>query len=79
MGSTPGYAGPSAARNSRSLLGRVITDDLFIYQVDLTGERFRLHPMFAAFLRARLKSAGGTQFRDAHLRAAAALQERGTS
>ena len=33
--------------------------------------------MFAAFLRARLKSFGGTQFRDAHLRAAAALRERG--
>ena len=59
------------------LLDRVITDDLFIYQVDLAGQRFRLHPMFAAFLAARLKSLGGTQFRDAHLRAAAALQERG--
>ena len=59
------------------LLGRVVADDLFIYQVDLTGERFRLHPMFAAFLRARLKSVGGATFRDAHLRAAAALQERG--
>ena len=67
----------SGQDDARGLLGRVITDDLFIYQVDLTGERFRLHPMFAAFLRARLKSAGGTQFRDAHLRAAAALQERG--
>jgi len=33
--------------------------------------------MFAAFLRARLKSLGGTQFQEAHLRAAAALQERG--
>ena len=33
--------------------------------------------MFAAFLRARLKSLGGTQFRDAHLRAAAALRDRG--
>jgi LuxR family maltose regulon positive regulatory protein len=59
------------------LLDRVVADDLFIYQVDRAGERFRLHPMFAAFLRARLKSLGGTQFRDAHLRAAAALQERG--
>ena len=59
------------------LLDRVITDDLFIYQVDPTGERFRLHQMFAAFLGARLKSLGGTQFREAHLRAAAALQERG--
>ena len=59
------------------LLDRVVADDLFIYQVDRAGQRFRLHQMFAAFLRARLKSLGGTQFRDAHLRAAAALQERG--
>ena len=55
----------------------MVADDLFIYQVDRAGERFRLHPMFAAFLRARLKSLGGTQFREAHLRAAAASQERG--
>ena len=67
----------SGQNDARGLLGRVITDDLFIYQVDLAGERFRLHPMFAAFLRARLKSLGGTRFRDAHLRAAVALQERG--
>ena len=67
----------SGQDDARGLLSRVIADDLFIYQVDLAGERFRLHPMFAAFLRARLKSLGGTQFRDAHLRAAAALQERG--
>ena len=59
------------------LLDRVVAGDLFIYQVDSAGERFRLHQMFAAFLRARLKSLGGTQFREAHLRAAAALQERG--
>ncbi len=59
------------------LLDRVVADDLFIYQVDRAGERFRLHQMFAAFLRARLKSLGGTQFREAHLRAAAALQKGG--
>ena len=59
------------------LLDRMVADDLFIYQVDRAGQRFRLHQMFAAFLRARLKSLGGTQFREAHLRAAAALQERG--
>jgi LuxR family maltose regulon positive regulatory protein len=59
------------------LLDRVVADDLFIYQVDPAGERFRLHQMFAAFLRARLKSLGGTQFQEAHLRAAAVLQERG--
>ena len=76
--STPSSARPSAARMTlRRLLDRVVADDLFIYQVDRAGERFRLHQMFAAFLRARLKSLGGTQFRDAHLRAAAALQERG--
>ena len=67
----------SGQDDARGLLGRVIAEDLFIYQAGLAGERFRLHPMFAAFLRARLKSLGGTQFRDAHLRAAAALQERG--
>jgi LuxR family maltose regulon positive regulatory protein len=67
----------SGQDDARGLLDRVVADDLFIYQVDLAGERFRLHPMFAAFLRARLKSLGGTQFRDAHLRAAAALRERG--
>jgi len=59
------------------LLDRVVAGDLFIYQVDRAGQRFRLHQMFAAFLRARLKSLGGTWFRDAHLRAAAALRERG--
>ena len=64
----------SGRDDAGQLLDRVIADDLFIYQVDLAGERFRLHQMFAAFLRARLKSLGGTQFREAHLRAAAALQ-----
>jgi LuxR family maltose regulon positive regulatory protein len=59
------------------LLDRVIAEDLFIYQVDTAGQRFRLHHMFAAFLQARLKSLGGASFRDAHLRAAAALRERG--
>jgi LuxR family maltose regulon positive regulatory protein len=67
----------SGRDDARQLLDRVVADDLFIYQVDRAGERFRLHQMFAAFLRARLKSLGSTQLRDAHLRAAAALQERG--
>ena len=67
----------SGQDDAGGLLDRVVADDLFIYQVDPAGQRFRLHQMFAAFLRARLKSLGGTQFRDAHLRAAAALQERG--
>jgi LuxR family maltose regulon positive regulatory protein len=67
----------SGRLDAARLLGRVIADDLFIYQVDPGGERFRFHPMFAAYLRARLKSLGGTQFREAHHRAAAALQERG--
>jgi LuxR family maltose regulon positive regulatory protein len=66
----------SGQDDARGLLDRVVADDLFIYQVDHAGERFRLHQMFAAYLRARLKSLGGTQFREAHLRAAAALQER---
>ena len=76
--STPSSARPLSGRDdARGLLDRVVAEDLFIYQVDRAGERFRLHQMFAAYLRARLKSLGGTQFRDAHLRAAAALRERG--
>jgi ATP/maltotriose-dependent transcriptional regulator MalT len=67
----------SGQDDARGFLNRVVADDLFIYQVDRAGERFRLHQMFAAYLRARLKSLGGTQFREAHLRAAAALRERG--
>ena len=49
--------------DARGLLDRVVADDLFIYQVGQAGERFRLHQMFAAFLRARLKSLGREQFR----------------
>ena len=64
----------SGQEDARQLLGRVVADDLFIYQVDAAGERFRLHQMFAAFLRARLKSMGGESFREAHLRAATALR-----
>ena len=67
----------SGQDDARGLLDRVVADDLFIYQVDSAGERFRFHQMFAAYLRARVKSCGGTSFREAHLRAAAALQERG--
>ena len=67
----------SGRDDARLLLDRVIADDLFIYQIDRAGERFRLHQMFAAFLRARLKSHGHPSFVEAHLRAAAALQERG--
>ena len=70
-------AAVSGQPDADRLLDRVIADDLFIYQVDTAGQRFRLHHMFAAFLRARLKSLGGASFRDAHLRAAAALRERG--
>ena len=66
----------SGQEDAGRLLDRVIADDLFIYQADSAGERFRLHQMFAAFLRARLKSLGGSQFRDAHLRAAAVLRGR---
>ena len=67
----------SGCDDAGRLLDRVVAGDLFIHQVDPAGERFRLHQMFAAFLRARLKSLDGAQFREAHLRAAAALQERG--
>ena len=67
----------SGRDDAGALLDRVVADDLFIYQVDRAGEKFRLHQMFAAFLRARLKSIDRAQFRESHVRAAAALQDRG--
>ena len=67
----------SGRDDAGALLDRVVADDLFIYQADRAGEKFRLHQMFAAFLRARLKSLDRAQFRESHLRAAAALQDRG--
>ena len=59
------------------LLSRIVADDLFISPIDETVERFRFHPMFAAFLRARLKSLGPRSFQETHLRALAQLWERG--
>ena len=55
------------------LLRRIVDDDLFIYQLDVAGERFRFHQMFAAFLRSRLKAQGRETFRAVHGRAAEAL------
>ena len=59
------------------LLSRVVADDLFISPTDEAVERFRFHPMFTAFLRARLKSLGPETFRETHLRALEVLRERG--
>ena len=66
--------GQSAAR---TLLADVIAHDLFIYQVDYAGERFRFHQMFAAYLRTRLKELGPPTYRQAHDLAGQALLERG--
>ena len=62
---------------ARSRLADIVANDLFIYQVDYAGERFRFHQMFAAYLRTRLKALGGTAYRQAHDRAGQALLERG--
>ena len=64
-------------RAARSLLADIVANDLFIYQVDYAGERFRFHQMFAAYLRTRLKALGNAVYRDAHDRAGQALLERG--
>jgi LuxR family maltose regulon positive regulatory protein len=66
--------GQSAARFR---LAEIVANDLFIYQVDYAGERFRFHQMFAAYLRTRLKELGGTAYRQAHDLAGQALLERG--
>ena len=64
-------------RDSRALLEQVVANDLFVYQLDFAGERFRFHQMFAAYLRSRLKGRGDQAFQQAHDRATEALRERG--
>lgn len=64
-------------RRARLLLERIIANDLFIYRLDLAGDRYRFHQMFAAYLRTLLKSQGDAAYRDAHRRAAEAMNARG--
>ncbi len=63
--------------DSDSLLSRIIADDLFISVVDHAQDRYRFHPLFASFLRARLKSLDADHFRGAHEQAMQLLKERG--
>jgi len=64
-------------RRARLFLERTIANDLFIYRLDLAGERYRFHQMFAAYLRTVLKNKGDVAYRDAHRRAGDALNARG--
>src|SRR4051794_21960697 len=67
----------TGARRARLFLERIIANDLFVYRLDLAGERYRFHQMFAAYLRTLLKSHGDEAYRDAHARAAEAMNARG--
>ena len=67
----------TGAADSRALLAEVVANDLFVYQLDFAGERFRFHQMFAAYLRSRLKSRGDQAYQLAHDRATEALHQRG--
>ena len=60
-----------------AVLDHVVANDLFVYQLDVAGERFRFHQMFAAYLRNVLKRSGDGEFERAHQRAGDALQARG--
>ena len=62
---------------ARSLLERIVANDLFVYRLDIAGERYRFHQMFAAYLRTVLKSKGDTAYKDAHHRAGDAMYARG--
>ena len=64
-------------RRARTFLERIVANDLFVYRLDLGGERYRFHQMFAAYLRTVLKSQGQSAYRDAHHRAGDGLNARG--
>ena len=64
---------PDAGR----LLEELVSAELFVVPVGDTGQRFRFHHLFGAFLRARLRSFGEDRLREAQQRAIAALEERG--
>ena len=62
---------------AQSLVERIVANDLFVYRLDLAGERYRFHQMFAAYLRTVLKSKGDAAYKDAQRRAGDAMYTRG--
>ena len=64
---------PDAGR----LLEELVSAELFVVPVGDTGQRYRFHHLFGAFLRARLRSVGEDRLREAQQRAIVALEERG--
>ena len=55
--------------DSGRLLDRVIEQETFIQAADEAGDWYRFHPMFSAFLQARLKSRDPGDFEQLHRRA----------
>ncbi len=59
------------------LLEELVSAELFVVPVGETGERYRFHHLFGAFLRARLRSLGPDRLRQAQERAIRALEDGG--
>ena len=59
------------------LLNRLVSHNLFVVRLDVGDGWYRYHHLFGAFLRAGLRSLGGSRWREVHGRAAAALEARG--
>ena len=61
------------------LLDRLVAHNLFVVRLDVGNGWYRYHHLFGAFLRARLRALGGSRWRDAHERAATAMEARGNA
>ena len=65
--------------DAAQLLDRLVAHNLFVVRLDVGNGWYRYHHLFGAFLRARLRSLGGSRWREAHERAATALEARGNA
>jgi LuxR family maltose regulon positive regulatory protein len=71
-------AAVTGAEDAAMVLDRLVRANMFIIPLDEPGRWFRYHHLFGAFLRARLRSLGRARMRNAHLRASAALEDKGS-
>ena len=63
--------------NAEQLFADLLSADLFVTEMDASGQRYRFHQLFRAFLRARLRSLGDARLQETYRRAIEALQLRG--
>ena len=63
--------------DAASILQSLLDAELFVVSLDDTGDWYRYHHLFSAFLRAQLRAHGGAVLRHSHATAGALLEARG--